>query len=114
MQLIFRVEIAKSKLLPSFFIFAGAKLINIFLLGNSIPEFFIAVFILFLDSFTVVSGNPTISNSGIPLLISVWISIKFPSNPFSAINSESYTTKDLIKISQNVEREKVYQLKSVK
>ena len=35
-------------------------------------------------------------------------------NPFSAINSESYTTKDLIKISQNVEREKVYQLKSVK
>ena len=35
-------------------------------------------------------------------------------NPVSAINSESYTTKDWIKISQNVEREKVYQLKSVK
>ena len=35
-------------------------------------------------------------------------------NPFSAINSESYTTKDLIKISQNVEREKVYQLKPAK
>ena len=49
--------------------FAGAKLINIFLLGNSIPEFLIADFILFLASFTVVSGNPTISNSGKPLPI---------------------------------------------
>ena len=32
-------------------------------------------------------------------------------NPFGAIHSGEYTTKDLIKISQNVEREKVYQLK---
>ncbi len=32
-------------------------------------------------------------------------------NPFSAINSEQFTTKDLQKISQNIEREKVYQLK---
>lgn len=31
-------------------------------------------------------------------------------NPFGAMHSEEYTTKDLIKISQNVEREKVYQL----
>ena len=35
-------------------------------------------------------------------------------NPFGAIHSEEYTTKDLIKISQNVEREKVYQLKPAK
>lgn len=32
-------------------------------------------------------------------------------NPFGAIRSEQYTTKDLQKISQNIEREKVYQLK---
>lgn len=35
-------------------------------------------------------------------------------NPFGAIHSEEYATKDLIKISQNVEREKVYQLKPAK
>lgn len=35
-------------------------------------------------------------------------------NPFGAIHSEGYTTKDLMKISQNVEREKVYQLKPAK
>lgn len=35
-------------------------------------------------------------------------------NPFGAIHSGEYTTKDLIKISQNVEREKVYQLKPAK
>lgn len=32
-------------------------------------------------------------------------------NPFEAIHSEQYTTKDLEKISQNIEREKTYQLK---
>ncbi len=35
-------------------------------------------------------------------------------NPFGAIHSEEYTTKDLIKISQNIEREKVYQLTPAK
>ncbi len=35
-------------------------------------------------------------------------------NPFGAIHSEEYTTKDLVKISQNIEREKVYQLTPAK
>ena len=51
---------------PSFRIFAGDRFITTFLLKNSKPEFFIAVFILSLDSFTVVSGNPTISKLGKP------------------------------------------------
>ena len=49
-------------------------------------EFLMAAFILFLASFTLTSGKPTISNSGIPLLISVWISTRFPSSPFKAID----------------------------
>ena len=79
-------EIGKSNELPSFLILAGAKFIKIFLLGNSIWEFLIADSILFLDSLTLISGNPTISNSGIPFLISVWTSTKFPSNPVNDID----------------------------
>ena len=50
--------IAKSKLEPSFLVFAGAKFTTILLLKNSAPEFFIAVFTLSFDSLTLVSGNP--------------------------------------------------------
>ena len=60
------IAIGKSKVEPSFRIFAGDKFITTFLLKNSNPEFFIAVFILSLDSFTVVSGKPTISKFGNP------------------------------------------------
>ncbi len=35
-------------------------------------------------------------------------------NPFGAIHSEEYTTKDLMRISQNIDREKVYQLTPAK
>ena len=50
--------IARSRLEPSFLVFAGARFITIFLLKNSTPEFFIAVFTLSLDSLTLVSGRP--------------------------------------------------------
>ena len=35
-------------------------------------------------------------------------------NPFGAIHSDEYTTKDLMRISQNIDREKVYQLTPAK
>lgn len=63
----------------------GAKFIKIFLLFNSTFVFFIADFILSFDSFTVISGNPTISNFGRPPVISVCISTNLPSNPISEI-----------------------------
>lgn len=56
--IIIPVAIAKSKFEPCFFVFAGAKFTTIFLLSRSICEFFIAVFTLSFDSFTLVSGNP--------------------------------------------------------
>lgn len=56
--MIIPVAIAKSKFEPCFFVFAGAKFTTIFLLSKSIFEFFIAVFTLSFDSFTLVSGNP--------------------------------------------------------
>lgn len=52
------IAIGKSKLEPSFFVSAGAKFTTIFLLKKSTLEFFIAVFTLSLDSFTLVSGSP--------------------------------------------------------
>ena len=52
------MAIAKSRLEPSFLVFAGAKFTTILLLRNSAPEFFIAVFTLSFDSLTLVSGKP--------------------------------------------------------
>ena len=60
------IAIGKSNIEPSFFVFAGDKFIIIFLLSKSKLEFLIAVFTLSLDSFTLVSGKPTISKHGIP------------------------------------------------
>ena len=54
------IAIGKSKNVPSFLISAGAKFTIIFLLGNSIPEFFIAVRTLSFASLTLASGSPTI------------------------------------------------------
>ena len=55
---------------------AGAKFTIIFLLGNSIPEFFIAVFTLSFASLTLTSGSPTISKFGSPPDTSDCISTK--------------------------------------
>ena len=55
---------------------AGAKFTIIFLLGNSIPEFFIAVFTLYFASLTLTSGSPTISKFGSPPDTSDCISTK--------------------------------------
>ena len=50
---------------------AGARFTVIRLIGNSYPQFFIEALTRSLDSFTAVSGKPTISNDGIPLERSV-------------------------------------------
>ena len=77
--------IGKSKEEPSFLIFAGDKFTTIFLLKNSIPAFFIAIFTLSFASFILVPGKPTISKVGIPLEISTWIDIKWPFKPSKVI-----------------------------
>ena len=79
------IAIGKSKLVPSFLVLAGARLIKNLLLGNSIPEFFIAALILSFASLILVSGNPTTSKFGSPPVTSVSTSTKYPFNPSSAI-----------------------------
>ena len=59
-------KIGKSYKDPVFLIAAGAKFTVILATGNSKPEFFIADRTRFLDSFTAISGIPTISHIGIP------------------------------------------------
>ena len=75
---------ARSRCAPSFFTSAGARLTVIIEMGNFFPLFFIAERTLSLDSFTAVSGSPTISNLGSPLLISTSTSMGHPSIPTSA------------------------------
>ena len=69
------IAIARSNIGPSFLVFTGAKLI-ILLLSSLNPEFFIAVLTLSLDSFTLISGRPIISQYGIPSAISTWTSTR--------------------------------------
>jgi len=66
---------------PSFFLSAGAMFIVIRLTGNSNPVFFIAALTLSFDSLTATSASPTMSNAGIPLLISVSTSTIYPLMP---------------------------------
>ena len=66
---------ARSKLLPSFFMPAGARFTVILSGGKRNPLFFIADFILSLLSFTLASGRPTILVTGRPEVISTSISI---------------------------------------
>jgi len=50
--------IGRSKNGPSFLLSAGARLTTILLLGNSRPEFFIALLTLSFDSLILTSGRP--------------------------------------------------------
>lgn len=77
--------IGKSNIDPSFLVFAGDKLTMILLLKNSIWVFLIAVFTLSFDSFTLISGKPTIWKSGNPFDMSTCIDIRYPCNPCSAM-----------------------------
>ena len=52
------IAMLKSRLEPSFLVFAGARFTIILLLKNSAFEFLIAVFTLSFDSLTLVSGKP--------------------------------------------------------
>ncbi|CSB79251.1 Uncharacterised protein [Vibrio cholerae] len=61
--------IGKSKRPPSLGKSAGAKLTVMRFAGNSKRELMIALRTRSRDSFTVVSGNPTKVNPGIPLLM---------------------------------------------
>ena len=65
------IAIAKSRVEPSFFKFAGARLMVIRFKGNSKLLFLIADLTLSLASFTATSAKPTISKTTIPLQISV-------------------------------------------
>ena len=87
MPIDFRIPIAigKSSKVPVFFMVAGDKFIIYFLLNNSIPQFFIAVFTLSFASLIFVSGNPTISQQGIPPDTSTSTLIKNPSKPCKTI-----------------------------
>ena len=76
--------IGRSKLEPTFLILAGARLTVIFPFGNRYPEFFIANFILLLDSFMAASGSPMILNAGSPFAMSTSISTLQASMPMTA------------------------------
>ena len=71
----------RSKVVPSFFMSAGARLTVIFLAGRLYPVFFIAARTLSLLSFTALSGKPTVENEGRPLEISTSTSTSRASMP---------------------------------
>ena len=58
------IAIGKSKLVPSFFISAGAKFTITFITGKVKPEFLTAERTLSRASLTAASGNPTIATLG--------------------------------------------------
>ena len=64
------MAIGRSNPDPVFLIFAGIKLMVIRFAGSRMPLFFNAVRTRSFDSFTSDARNPTISNTGIPLLTS--------------------------------------------
>jgi len=58
------MAIGRSKAEPSFFMSAGARFIVIRFCGKGKPEFFIAAFTRSFDSFTALSGSPTVAKAG--------------------------------------------------
>ena len=77
------MAIGRSYSAPSFFTSAGARFTVILIIGNSNPEFFMALLTLSLDSFTAESGRPTMLKDGIPGDISTSTSTRYPSIPKS-------------------------------
>jgi hypothetical protein len=74
-------HMGKSREMPDFFVFAGARFIIIFFCGRLKPLFLIADFMRSLDSFTAVSASPTISMPGRPAMRSASTSMRYPSIP---------------------------------
>ena len=76
MQASMPAAMGKSKAAPSFFVFAGARLTVICFDGISQSVFLSAVLTLSFDSLTALSGSPTMSKAGKPLLISTSVSTR--------------------------------------
>ena len=67
--------IERSNPAPSFFIPAGARLMVILFWGNLCPLLIMAVLTRSFDSFTALSGSPTIEKPGSPFEMSTSTSI---------------------------------------
>src|SRR3989442_1519045 len=76
--------IGRSKLGPSFFTSAGARLIVVRPIGNLKPELVIAVLTRSRDSFTAASGSPTIMTLVSPQPALTSTSMEYASMPLTA------------------------------